>query len=125
MNIIDIEELVSDIENALADNGIVLEVAKVTPEEVKEDVTVFDTFRMLHPNPDRIDGSRAWIKLAYGESFAFVGVRQGGDKIEALVDVNEDCTVDDLDKMIADGIRCYAFNAGVEDVKIVRSANNN
>ena len=120
MNPMDIEELVSDIENALADNGIALEVTKVTPEEVKDDVAVFDTFRMLHSNHDRIDGYRAWIKLAYGESFAFVGVRQGGDRIEALVDVGEDCTVDNLDRMIADGIRSYALRAGVEDVKIVR-----
>jgi hypothetical protein len=120
MNPMDIEELVSDIENALADNGIALEVTKVTPEEVKDDAAVFDTFRMLHSNHDRIDGYRAWIKLAYGESFAFVGVRQGGDRIEALVDVGENCTVDNLDRMIADGIRSYALRAGVEDVKIVR-----
>ena len=49
-----------------------------------------------------------------------MGVRQGGDRIEALVDVGDDCTVDNLDRMIADGIRSYALRAGVEDVKIVR-----
>lgn len=125
MNTIDIEELISDIENALADNGMVLEVLSVEPDEVKDDVAFLDIFRMLHPNSSLLNEENTWIKLAYGESFAYVGVRQEEDKLEALVDVGEECPIEDLGQMIADGISCYADRAGVEDVRIRRGDKNN
>ncbi len=121
----DIEELISDIENALADNGMALDVASAEPDEVKDDVTFLDTFRMLHQNSGLINEGSQWVKISYGDIFAYIGIRQGDDRTEALVDVNEECPIDDLDKMIADGISRYAYRTGVEDVKITRLVNNN
>ena len=121
----DIEELMSDIENALADNGMALDVASAEPDEVKDDVTFLDTFRMLHQNSSLINEGSQWVKISYGDIFAYIGIRQGDDRIEALVDVNDECPIDDLDKMIADSISRYAYRAGVEDVKITRSVKNN
>lgn len=125
MNTIDIEELISDIENAVMDNGMVFDVASAEPDEVKDDVAFLDTFRMLHPNSSLINERSQWVKISYGDISAYIGIRQGDNRIEAIVDINEECPIDDLDKMITDGIRHYADRAGVDDVKIIRSTNNN
>lgn len=121
MNTIDIDYLITDIEEALANNGIALEVESVEPEEVVDNVNIFDTFKMLHQNTNLINEKYYWIQLAYGDIHAYVGIRQGDDKIEALIDVNEDCSIDDLNQMIAEGIRSYADREGVENVKIRRN----
>lgn len=121
MDKIDIDYLITDIEDAVMDNGIGLVVESVAPEEVEDNVKIFDTFKMLHQNIGLINEKSCWIQLAYGYTLAYVGVLQRDDKIEALVDVNEECPVDDLDQIIAEGIRRYADREGVEDVKIRRN----
>ena len=120
MNKIDTVDLISDIEDALTDNGIMLEVISVAPEEVEDNVKYYDTFKILHQNTNLINEKCCWIQLAYGDVFAYVGVSQENDKIKALVDVNEDCIIEDLDQIIAEGIRRYADRTGVDDVKIRR-----
>lgn len=101
---IDISSLIESIENSLIDNGFVLEVVSAFPEEVVEEVRYNDTFKKLSKSPGLIE-THQWVKIAYENTFAFVGVKSDEDKLEVFVDVSEDCVIDDFEQMLVDGIK--------------------
>lgn len=111
MDKIDISSLIESIENSFIDNGFVLEVDSAFPEEVVDEVRYNDTFKRLSKHPDLIEAHQ-WVKIAYGNTFAFVGVKSDEDKLEVFVDVSEDCIIDDFEQMLVDGINEYANNEG-------------
>ena len=112
---IDISSLIGSIENSFIDNGFVLEVASAFPEEVVDEVRYNDTFKRLSKYPDLIEAHQ-WVKIAYGNTFAFVGVKSDEDKLEVFVDVSEDCIIDDFEQMLVNGIKDYVCDAGIESV---------
>ena len=71
---IDISSLIESIENSLIDNGFVLEVVSAFPEEVVEEVRYNDTFKKLSKSLSLIE-THQWVKIAYGNTLAFVGVK--------------------------------------------------
>lgn len=89
------------------------EVEHVSPEEVLDEVRYNVTFKRLSKHPDLIE-KHQWVKIAYGNTFAFAGVKSCGDKLEFFVDVSEDCIIDDFVQMIVDGIRDYSNDEGIE-----------
>ena len=115
MDKIDISSLIGSIENSFIDNGFVLEVDSAFPEEVVDEVKYNDTFKKLSKHPDLIE-THQWVKIAYGNTFAFVGVKSDEDKLEVFVDVSEDCIIDDFEQMLIDGIKDYVCDAGIESV---------
>ena len=115
MGKIDISSLIGSIENSLIDNGFVLEVVSALPEEVEEEVRYNDAFKRLSNSPSIIE-THQWVKIAYGNTFAFVGVKSDEDKLEVFVDVSEDCVIDDFEQMLVDGIKDYVWDAGIESV---------
>ena len=112
---IDISSLIESIENSLIDNGFVLEVVSALPEEVEEEVRYNDTFKKLSKSLGLIE-THQWVKIAYGNTFAFVGVKSDEDKMEVFVDVSEDCIIDDFEQMLVDGIKDYVWDAEIESV---------
>ena len=112
---IDISSLIESIENSLIDNGFVLEVVSAFPEEVEEEVRYNDTFKRLSKSLGLIE-THQWVKIAYGNTFAFVGVKSDEDKLEVFVDVSEDCVIDDFEQMLVDGIKDYVLDAEIESV---------
>ena len=112
---IDISSLIESIENSLIDNGFVLEVVSALPEEVEEEVRYNDTFKRLSKSPGLIE-THQWVKIAYGNTFAFMGVKSDEDKLEVFVDVSEDCIIDDFEQMLVDGIKDCVWDAGIESV---------
>ena len=112
---IDISSLIESIENSLIDNGFVLEVVNALPEEVEEEVRYNDTFKKLSKSLGLIE-THQWVKIAYGNTFAFVGVKSDEDKLEVFVDVSEDCIIDDFEQMLVDGIKDCVWDAGIESV---------
>lgn len=112
---IDISSLIESIENSLIDNGFVLEVVSALPEEVEEEVRYNDAFKRLSNSPSIIE-THQWVKIAYGNTFAFVGVKSDEDKLEVFVDVSEDCIIDDFEQMLVDGIKDCVWDAGIESV---------
>ena len=112
---IDISSLTESIENSLIDNGFILEVVSAFPEEVEEEVRYNDTFKRLSKSPGLIE-THQWVKIAYGNTFAFVGVKSDEDKLEVFVDVSEDCIIDDFEQMLVDGIKDCVWDAGIESV---------
>lgn len=112
---IDISSLIESIENSLIDNGFVLEVVSAFPEEVVEEVRYNDTFKRLSKSLGLIE-THQWVKIAYGNTFAFVGVKSDEDKLEVFVDVSEDCVIDDFEQMLVDGIKDYVLDAEIESV---------
>ena len=112
---IDISSLIESIENSLIDNGFVLEVVNALPEEVEEEVRYNDTFKKLSKSLGLIE-THQWVKIAYGNTFAFVGVKSDEDKLEVFVDVSEDCIIDDFEQMLVDGIKDYVWDAEIESV---------
>ena len=123
MNKIDISNFITSIENTFMDNGMMFEVECVTPEEVEDDVRYNDTFRTLSRNTNLINEESYWVKIAYGDTYAYVGVKRGNEKLEVLVDNNEECPIEDIEQMIVEGIRSYAHAAGIETVDIKRGGN--
>lgn len=115
MGKIDISSLIESIENSFIDNGFVLEVVSVSPEEVVNEVKYNDTFKRLSKHPD-ITEAYQWVKIAYGNTFAFVGMKSDEDKLEVFVDVSEDCIIDDFEQMLVTGIKDYVCDAGIESV---------
>lgn len=115
MRKIDISSLIESIENSFIDNGFVLEVVSAFPEEVVEEVRYNDTFKRLSKSLGLIE-THQWVKIAYGNIFAFVGVKSDEDKLEVYVDVSEDCIIDDFEQMLVDGIKDYVWDAGIESV---------
>lgn len=111
MGKIDISSLIESIENSFIDNGFVLEVVSVSPEEVVDEVRYNDTFKKLSKLSDLIEAHQ-WVKIAYGNTFAFVGVKSEEDKLGVFVDVSEDCTIDDFEQILVDGIKDYVRDAG-------------
>jgi hypothetical protein len=118
MDKIDISSLIEIIENSFIDNGFVLEVVSAFPEEVVDEVRYNDTFTKLSKHLDIIEAHQ-WVKIAYGNTFAFVGVKSDEDKLEVFVDVSEDCIIDDFEQMLVDGIKDYTKKVNVNDVKII------
>ena len=112
---IDISSLIESIENSLIDNGFVLEVVSAFPEEVEEEVRYNDTFKKISKSLGLIE-THQWVKIAYGNTFAFVGVKSDEDKLEVFVDVSEDCVIDDFEQMLVDGIKDCVWDAGIESV---------
>ena len=112
---IDISSLIESIENSLIDNGFVLEVVSAFPEEVEEEVRYNDTFKKLSKSLGLIE-THQWVKIAYGNTFAFVGVKSDEDKLDVFVDVSEDCIIDDFEQMLVDGIKDYVWDAEIESV---------
>ena len=112
---IDISSLIESIENSLIDNGFVLEVVSAFPEEVEEEVRYNDTFKRLSKSLGLIE-THQWVKIAYGNTFAFMGVKSDEDKLEVFVDVSEDCVIDDFEQMLVDGIKDCVWDAGIESV---------
>ena len=115
MRKIDISSLIESIENSLIDNGFVLEVVNALPEEVEEEVRYNDAFKRLSNSPSIIE-THQWVKIAYGNTFAFVGVKSDEDKLEVFVDVSENCVIDDFEQMLVDGIKDCVWDAGIESV---------
>lgn len=115
MGKIDISSLIESIENSFIDNGFVLEVVSVSPEEVVDEVRYNDTFKKLSKLSELIE-EHQWVKIAYGITFAFVGVKSEEDKLGVFVDVSEDCTIDDFEQILVDGIKDYVCDAGIESV---------
>ena len=115
MRKIDISSLIESIENSLIDNGFVLGVVSAFPEEVEEEVRYNDAFKRLSNSPSIIE-THQWVKIAYGNTFAFVGVKSDEDKLEVFVDVSEDCIIDDFEQMLVDGIKDYVWDAEIESV---------
>lgn len=115
MGKIDISSLIGSIENSFIDNGFVLEVDSAFSEEVVDEVKYNDTFKKLSKHPYLIE-THQWVKIAYGNTFAFVGVKSDEDKLEVFVDVSEDCIIDDFEQMLIDGIKDYVCDAGIESV---------
>ena len=115
MGKIDISSLIGSVENSFIDNGFVLEVDSAFPEEVVDEVRYNDTFKRLSKHPDLIEAHQ-WVKIAYGNTFAFVGVKSDEDKLEVFVDVSEDCIIDDFEQMLVDGIKDCVWDAGIECV---------
>lgn len=115
MGKIDISSLIGSIENSFIDNGFVLEVDRAFSEEVVDEVKYNDTFKKLSKHPYLIE-THQWVKIAYGNTFAFVGVKSDEDKLEVFVDVSEDCIIDDFEQMLIDGIKDYVCDAGIESV---------
>ena len=113
-----LNDLASSIFDSFTNNGIAFEVEDVTPEEVKDEVQYNDAFKRLNTNPDFINEWSHWVKIAYGSIFAFVGERQENDYLEVLVDVDEDCPVDNFKQMIVEGVEDYAYDVGVETKNI-------
>lgn len=111
MGKIDISSLIESIENSFIDNGFVLEVVSVFPEEVVNEVRYNDTFKKLSKLSELIE-EHQWVKIAYGITFAFVGVKSEEDKLGVFVDVSEDCTIDDFEQILVDGIKDYVRDAG-------------
>lgn len=109
MRKIDISSLIEIIENSFMDNGVFFEVESVSPEEVLDEVRYNDAFKRLSKHPDLIE-EHQWVKIAYGYTVAFAGVKSCEDKFEIFVDVSEDCTIDDFEQMIVNGIKDYANN---------------
>ena len=112
---IDISSLIESIENSLIDNGFVLEVVSAFPEEVEEEVRYNDTFKKISKSLGLIE-THQWVKIAYGNTFAFVGVKSDEDKLEVFVDVSEDCVIDDFEQMLVDGIKDCVWDAEIESV---------
>ena len=112
---IDISSLIESIENSLIDNGFVLEVVSAFPEEVVEEVRYNNAFKRLSKSPSLIK-THQWVKIAYGNTFAFVGVKSDEDKLEVFVDVSEDCVIDDFEQMLVDGIKDCVLDAGIESI---------
>ena len=112
---IDISSLIESIENSLIDNGFVLEVVSAFPEEVVEEVRYNDAFKRLSKSLGLIK-THQWVKIAYGNTFAFMGVKSDEDKLEVYVDVSEDCVIDDFEQMLVDGIKDYVWDAEIESV---------
>ena len=112
---IDISSLIESIENSLIDNGFVLEVVSAFPEEVEEEVRYNDTFKKISKSLGLIE-THQWVKIAYGNTFAFVGVKSDEDKLEVFVDVSEDCIIDDFEQMLVDGIKDCVWDAEIESV---------
>lgn len=112
---IDISSLIESIENSFIDNGFVLEVVSAFPEEVVEEVRYNDAFKRLSKSLSLIE-THQWVKIAYGNTFAFVGVKSDEDKLEVYVDVSEDCVIDDFEQMLVDGIKDYVWDAEIESV---------
>jgi len=104
MGKIDISNLIGSIENSFIDNGIFFEVESVSPEEVLDEVRFNDTFKRLSQCPNLIE-EHQWVKIAYGQIFAFAGIKADEEQLDIFVDVAEDCPIDDLEQMIVDGIR--------------------
>ena len=115
MRKIDISSLIESIENSLIDNGFVLEVVNALPEEVEEEVRYNDAFKRLSNSPSIIE-THQWVKIAYGNTFAFVGVKSDEDKLEVFVDVSENCVIDDFEQILVDGIKDCVWDAGIESV---------
>jgi len=120
MNEIDAISLITCIETSFLDNGVVFEVSEATAEEVKDEVEYNDAFKMLSKHTDLIDEDRQWIRIAYGQTFALVGAKQEDDKLEVLVDTDEDCVLEDLRQIVIEGIKDYAYDSSIEVVKINR-----
>lgn len=120
MGKIDISSLIGSIENSFIDNGFVLEVDSAFSEEVVDEVKYNDTFKKLSKHPD-ITEAYQWVKIAYGNTFAFVGMKSDEDKLEVFVDVSEDCIIDDFEQMLIDGIKDYTKKFNVNGVKIILS----
>lgn len=120
MGKIDISSLIGSIENSFIDNGFVLEVDSAFSEEVVDEVKYNDTFKKLSKHPYLIE-THQWVKIAYGNTFAFVGVKSDEDKLEVFVDVSEDCIIDDFEQMLIDGIKDYTKKFNVNGVKIILS----
>lgn len=112
---IDISSLIESIENSLIDNGFVLEVVSALPEKVEEEVRYNDTFKKISKSLGLIE-THQWVKIAYGNTFAFVGVKSDEDKLEVFVDVSEDCIIDDFEQMLVDGIKDCVWDAEIESV---------
>lgn len=120
MGKIDISSLIGSIENSFIDNGFVLEVDSAFSEEVVDEVKYNDTFKKLSKHPYLIE-THQWVKIAYGYTFAFVGVKSDEDKLEVFVDVSEDCIIDDFEQMLIDSIKDYTKKFNVNGVKIILS----
>ena len=99
------------------DNGVIFEVECVEAEAVRDEVMCSNVF-WLSNNTELINEGSLWLRIAYGLTYAFAGVRQEDDKLEVLVDDNGECPAESLAEMIAEGIKRYADNAGIKSVEI-------
>ena len=111
MSEIDISDLIESIENAFMDNGVVFDVECVPSEEVVEEVRCFKTIKDISEHPNLFEEHR-WVRIAHGQTYAFVGVKTDKDKLKTFVYVTEECPVEDFEQMIVDGINEYANNEG-------------
>ena len=92
----------------------------VTPEEVMDEAIFNDAFKRLSENPNLLNKFSHWVKVAYGDVYAFVGERHDDDYLKVLVVIDEDCPVDNIKEMIEEGISDYSFDIGVGITEISR-----
>ena len=115
MSKIDINNLVESIENSFMDNGVVFEVECVPFKEVVEEVRYFKTIKDISECPNLFE-EHQWVRIADGHTYAFVGVKSDGYKLEVFVDVSGDCIIDDFEQMLVDGTKDCVWDAGSESV---------
>lgn len=116
MSEIDISSLIESTEkNSFMDNGVVFEVECVPSKEVVGEVRYFKTIKDISECPNLFE-EHQWVRIAYGHTYAFVGVKPDEYKLKVFVYVTEDCPMDGFEQMIVDGIKDYVWNAGIESV---------
>lgn len=133
---IDVDSLVSCVENSFMDNGVVFEVTSVTQKEVKDEIFFDSKFKMLSNEATNdsefdvdIDDSKFmndkfyrenWIRVSYGDIIAFACVNTEGmnNLLISAIEVCEDNRGDGFGRMLVEGIESYARSDGFESVVI-------
>lgn len=133
MKNIDVDDLVTCIEESFLDNGVVFDVYSLTQNEVKEEISLESGFNMLSNEKTKdnefdvdIDESKFlndtfyeenWVKVSYGNAIAFVCVNVSNNNLNiSAIEVNEDCRGYRFGRMIVEGIENYAINEGFETI---------
>ena len=140
MKNIDVNCLVSCVEETFMDNGVVFDVNSVTQREVKDEIFFDSKFKMLSNESTKdsefdvdIDDSKFmndtfyrenWVRVSYGDTIAFACVNVSNDNLLiSAIEVNEDNRGDGFGRMLVEGIERYGISEGFE--KIVLSSFDN
>lgn len=121
MRKIDISELIDFIDASFQDNKVdYITSSLVSPEKMMEEVRSSSYLKKLSSNPGIIKEYQDWLRISSNKDlYAFVGIEpvylQDIDHLllNILIYITDNCSVDGLKQMIADGIKDF-----VEDVVI-------
>lgn len=120
------QDVVESIETAFTYNGMCVDVANLTQEEVKDELMYSDKFPMLtneyteeSPHTVEVDESKFlndkcyrkhWFRVAYGCSIVFVCIRNLGNNIEiSAIETSTDCRNMGFGGRVVSGIEEYAL----------------